>query len=341
MSVARPPRHDAHAEYILENGHGLRAHLVPVGATLRALYVPDRHGRLGDVVLGFDDGASYAGNEPRFGCTVGRCANRIDRGRFELDGRTYQLSRNVGEQHLHGGVHGFGRRLWQVRDPSRQAITFALDSADGDEGYPGNVNAEVRYTLTDDDRLVIEERARTDRPTIINLTNHSYFNLADGGVSSIHDHVLTLAASEITPLRPDFIPTGARVRVVGTPYDFRAPCRIGSRFAAVGGNPIGYDVNYAIDGWDGALRGCARLHDPVSGRTLTVATTKPGVQLYTGNFLDARLVGKHGVRYAQHAGVCLETQYFPDAPNQPAFPSVRRAPGEDFAERTEWGFGIE
>jgi aldose 1-epimerase len=327
-------------DYILENRNGLRAHFVPVGAALRALYVRDRLGRLGDVVLGFDDATAYANNEPRFGCTVGRCANRIDGGRFELDGRVWQLSCNAGDQHLHGGAQGFGRRVWRVREASRQTITFRMESPDGEEGYPGNVSAEVCYTLTDDDRLIIDERARTDRPTIINLTNHSYFNLADGGMSTIHDHVLTLAASEITPLRPDFIPTGARVPVAGTPYDFLTPYRIGARLAAVGGSPVGYDVNYAIDGWDRTLREFARLHDPVSGRTLTLATTKPGVQLYTGNFLDGGLVGKRGVRYARHAGVCLETQSFPDAPNQRGFPSVRYAPGEEFVERTEWSFGV-
>jgi aldose 1-epimerase len=335
------PRGDPGADYVLQNGNGVRAHLVAIGASLRELHLPDRAGTLADVVLGFDAGADYTGNPASFGCTVGRCANRIDRAQFVLDGKTVQLTRNAGAQHLHGGHVGFGRRQWRVRAHSPTSITFELESPHGEEGYPARVVAEVCYTLTEDGTLIIDERATADAPTIINLTNHTYFNLADGGAGHVLDHVLELAADEVTPLRDDFIPTGERMAVAGTPLDFRRGCRIGERIRAVDRTPVGYDHNYVVADFDGALRNVARLQDPVSGRTLELATTKPGVQFYTGNFLDGSQVGKRGTRYRQHAGLCLETQHFPDAPNHPQFPSIRYQPGSDYAERTVWRFGVE
>lgn len=333
---------DPSREYVLENAHGIRVHLVPVGASLRALYLPDREGRSSDVVLGFESGSEYERNGPYFGCTVGRFANRIDRGRFALDGETFQVSTNEGEHHLHGGHRGLGARLWRVLETreSPPSIAFEIESVDGDEGYPGNAVFEMRYTLTEDDELILEERARTDRPTIVNLTNHTYFNLADGGASSILDHELELLSSELTVLRDDGIPTGERASVEGTPFDFRTARRIGERIAEVRRGPIGYDHNFIVDGWDGSLRPVARLHDPSSARTLEIASTKPGIQFYSGNFLDGSVIGKGGVAYAQHAGLCLETQFFPDAPNHPDFPSTRLAPGEEYVETTVFRFSL-
>jgi aldose 1-epimerase len=336
-----PRRGGSGADYVLQNGQGVRAHLVATGASLRELHLPDRTGALADVVLGFDRAAEYTRNPASFGCTIGRCANRIDRAQFVLDGKTYRLSRNAGAQHLHGGHLGFGRREWRVRAHSPTSTTFELESPDGEEGYPAQVVAEVRYTLTEDGALIIDERAAADAPTIINLTNHTYFNLADGGTGHVLDHVLALASDEVTPLRDDFIPTGERMSVAGTPLDFRSACRIGGRIREVDRSPVGYDHNYVVAGADGALRNVAWLRDPASGRTLELATTKPGVQLYTGNFLDGSQVGKRGTRYQQHAGLCLETQHFPDTPNHPQFPSIRYQPGRDYAERTVWRFGVE
>jgi aldose 1-epimerase len=327
-------------EYVLDNGRGIRAHFVPIGASLRALYLPDRQGNPGDVVLGFNGPDEYAGNPAYFGCIVGRCANRIDGGRFVMDGETYQLSCNVdGNQHLHGGVRGFSHRTWRVTEQSTTALTFTYDSADGEEGYPGRVHASVRYAL-DGVALVIDEHATAERPTIINLTNHTYFNLADAGASSIRDHVLTLLAETITPLRDDFVPTGERAPVAGTPFDFRVARAIGERLDDVRQGPVGYDINYVVPDWDRTLRVVARVHEPLSGRTLEIATTKPGVQFYTGNFLDGTIAGKLGVRYQQHCGFCLEAQYLPDAPNQPSFPSIRVGARGEYRERTEWRFGV-
>lgn len=327
---------------MLENAHGIRAHIVPIGASLRALFLPDRNGTLGDVVLGFDAGEDYARNAPYFGCTVGRFANRIDRGRFELDGVPHQVTTNEGLHHLHGGQRGLGARLWRMLETreSPASVSFDIESADGDEGYPGNAVFEVRYTLTDDDELILEERARTDRPTIVNLTNHTYFNLADAGASSILDHELEILSSELTTLRDDGIPTDERSGVEGTPFDFRRPRRIGERITEVRRGPVGYDHNFIVDEWDGSLRAVARLYDPRSGRALEIASTKPGLQFYSGNFLDGSIAGKGGVAYGRHAGLCLETQFFPDSPNHPDFPSTRLAPGEEYAETTVWRFSV-
>jgi aldose 1-epimerase len=326
--------------FTLTNANGLKARVMTRGATLVSLEVPDKDGNMADVVLGFDTPAEYPAKSPYFGCIAGRCANRIAKGKFTLDGTEYTLAVNNGENHLHGGIVGFDKVIWQAAQidaPDGDAVEFTYLSVDGEEGYPGNLSVSVTYELLME-QLFITYEAETDKPTVLNLTNHSYFNLA--GEGSILDHIIYINASKYTPVDSTLIPTGELANVEGTPFDFRKPTVIGARIEEVGGDPIGYDHNYVIDGPAGEKRIAAKAMDPKSGRSLEVITTEPGVQFYTGNFLDGTLVSR-GDRYEQHEGFCLETQHFPDSPNQPDFPTTVLRPGEKYISHTILKFGIE
>ncbi|GIV85789.1 MAG: aldose 1-epimerase [Candidatus Roseilinea sp.] len=329
-------------QYTLENDNGMSVQIITYGGIITALRVPDRAGDLDDVVLGFDNLDGYLAGHPYFGCIVGRFANRIAGGRFTLDGLTYQLAVNNGPNHLHGGLAGFDKKLWRASIGSSDgAVSLALSylSPDGEENYPGNLHVTVTYTLTHDNALRIGYRAHTDKPTILNLTNHTYFNLASQG--DILDHEIMINADHFTPVNEALIPTGELQPVAGTPLDFRQPMRIGARIddpheqiARAGG----YDHNFVINGAMGELRFAARVYEPSSGRTLEVHTTEPGMQFYSGNFLSGAIAGKGGRVYGRRAGLCLETQHFPDSPNQPGFPSVVLRPGERFASTTVFRF---
>ena len=333
--------------YTLANDSGMQAQISTYGGTIVSLWVPDRYGEAGDVVLGFETLAEYVDHSPYFGCVVGRYANRIARGRFTLDGVTYQLACNDGPNHLHGGEVGFDKRVWssstRESDQGEPVLELSLISPDGDQGYPGTLRVRVSYTLTDANALRIDYEATTDAPTILNLTNHSYFNLSAGQQASVLDHELRLNADRYTPVDDTLIPTGELAPVAGTPLDFRSPRPIGARIEAdhsqmqIAG---GYDHNFVINGEAGTLRLAARVVDPTSGRVMTVRTTEPGVQLYSANFLPLEgLPGKRGLTYGPRAALCLETQHFPDSPNKPHFPSVILRPGKKFCSTTIYAFG--
>ncbi|MEM9379491.1 MAG: aldose epimerase family protein [Planctomycetota bacterium] len=337
--------------YVLRNARGTEAQLTDFGATLVAMRVPDRTGSVADVVLGFDDVAGYKGSTNQyFGCTTGRVANRIALGRFELDGETFELAANNEPNHLHGGVVGLGQRLWAAAPSSTSsAITFTYMSPDGEEGYPGNLRVSITYSLTEDDELVLDYRAETDAATPVNLTHHSYFNLAGAGSATVLDHRLTIAAGRFTPTDETLIPTGTIESIEGTPLDFRKARSIGERIASLDDTPsTGYDHNYAVR--DKALATTfeavigagpvAVLEDPSSGRVLEIYSDQPGLQLYSGNFLDGQ-AGKGGAVYPRRSAVCLETQGYPDAINQPRFPNTILRPGETYRQLTVHRFRAE
>lgn len=334
--------------FTLVNRNGLQARLLEYGAALAGLDAPDRDGRLADITLGCDTLAGWLENPFFLGATAGRFANRIANGRFPLDGREVVLPANNTPAgipcHLHGGVRGFDKVLWKGRAAGGNAVRFERTSPDGEEGYPGNLAAAVTYTLGDDDRLGVFFETTTDRPTIVNLCNHSYWNLAADPARPILDHVLRINAARYLPVGPGLIPTGERAPVAGTPMDFTAPARIGARIAGAFdalkfGN--GYDHCWVLDGADGTLREAAELSDPSSGRVMRVFTDQPGLQFYSGNFLDGRLAGKGGVPLGFRTGLCLETQRFPDTPNQPAFGSAVLRPGEVYRHRVEYRFATD
>jgi aldose 1-epimerase len=330
--------------YTLANKKGMSVSVMDYGATLVKLVVPDRRGKLDDVALGFDHFAPYPTQTAYFGATAGRYANRIARGQFKLDRVTYQLSINNGPNSLHGGLRGFDKRFWKVQQvvSDTPAIRFSRLSRDGEEGYPGNLFVSVTYTLTDDNRLRISYQATTDKPTILNLTNHTYFNLAGAGNGTILNHILTLHARAFTPVDDTLIPTGEIKKVEGTPWDFLSPTPIGLHLKETGGKPAGYDHNFVLEkSLFSDLAEAAVVEDPQSGRTMKVFTDQPGVQFYTGNFLDGTLVGKGGKAYPQYAGFCLETQHFPDSPNHDNFPSTVLLPGQIFKSTTVYAFGIK
>lgn len=318
----------------LSSDAGVRARVIDFGATLVSLEAPDRSGRVDDVVLGFDDPARYCDDHPNFGSTVGRFANRIANARFELDGATYELSRNHGAHHLHGGERGFGRVFWEgrsVETAEGPGVELHYRSPDGDEGYPGSVDATVTYALSPTGELRITFEAVTDAPTVVNLSHHSYFHLGGAGSGDVLDHELWLAASRFTPCDPDLIPDGTIAPVAGTPMDFRVPRQLRGQLAPLlhrtdDLGPRGLDHNFVLDPRD-RLAPAARLRDPASGRQLEVETTQPGLQVYTANHLDGTIRGKADQSYHPHAAICLETQHFPDSPNRPTFPSTRLSPG--------------
>ncbi len=331
--------------YTLTNARGHSVAITNYGGIITSLNVPDRDGKVGDVVMGFDSLRDYEEKSPFFGCITGRYANRIAKGKFTLDGKTYTLAVNNGPNHLHGGKVGFDKKVWTAatrQEKGALVLELTHTSPDGDEGYPGALSARVTYTWTNDDTLRIDYAATTDKPTVVNLTNHTYFNLAGHDAGTALNHTLSLDASAFTPTDATAIPLGEIRPVAGTPFDFRSPHRLGERIDAedeqikFGG---GYDHNFVVDGNAGQLRDCALLADPATGRTLEVLTSEPGVQLYTANFLNG-LRGKGGAVYRKRDAVCLETQHFPDSPNQPSFPSTVLRPGETYRSTTVWKFGV-
>jgi aldose 1-epimerase len=311
-----------------------------LGGHIVSILAPDREGRVADVTLGYRDFEGYLGDSGYFGSLVGRYANRIARGRFTLDGKTYTLAVNNGPNALHGGPTGFQKRVWTpkvVSGPDGDALELTYVSRDGEEGYPGTLTAKVVYSLRKDGGLAIDYSATTDAPTIVNLTNHAYFNLAGEGVGTILGHEMQIEADAYTPVDATLIPTGEVRPVEGTPLDFRKPVAIGARIDAAdpqleaGG---GYDHNFVLRGAKGELRLAARVVEPRSGRALEVLTTEPGLQFYSGNFLDGRVVGKSGKPYLRRGAFCLEAQHFPDSPNQPSFPTVVLRPGQTYRQTT-------
>ena len=330
--------------FTLTNKSGMKVTLSSYGATVIDLLAPDRSGKLADVSLGFDSFAPYQTQSPYFGAIVGRYGNRIAKGRFTLDGATYQLATNNAPNHLHGGIKGFDKRIWKGTNlpSSEPSVRFTLRSNDGEEGYPGNLDVVVTYTLTNQNELRISYEATTDKPTVINLTNHTYFNLAGAGNGNILGHQLKINASRFTPVDATLIPTGELKKVKGTVMDFRRPTAIGARIKEVGGKPIGYDHNYVLD-WSlhFGLALAAEVYEPVSGRVMKVYTDQPGIQFYSGNFLDGTITGKGGKIYGQYTGFCLETQHFPDSPNKPEFPSVVLKPGKTYKSTTVYAFSAK
>ena len=320
--------------FTLTNDQGLTARVMTYGAILTSLKVPDRRGWLDEVTLGFDTLDEYLAGHPGFGATIGRFANRIANGRFILDGVEYELARNEEPNHLHGGAHGFDEALWQARDastPDGAAVAFSYLSPDGEEGYPGNLSTTVTYSVTDANELRIEYEATVDKPTQINLTNHTYWNLAGAGSGDILGHELQLTASHYLPVGEGSIPTGEMRSVRGTPMDFTTATAVGLRIEHT---PPGYDVCYALGSGGAATPTlAATLRDPGTGRSMQVLTTEPGIQLYTGNFLDG-IKGAAGCVFHKHSGICLECQHFPDSPNQPTFPSTVLSPGEVYRQVT-------
>jgi aldose 1-epimerase len=330
--------------FTLTNSHGVEVRAITYGAIITSIRVPDRSGRLGDVVLGFDNIEGYLKGHPYFGTVVGRYGNRIAGGRFALNGQTYKLAQNNGPNHLHGGNKGFDKYVWKAEAlQNARGVAFSRVSPDGEEGYPGNLTVRVTYTLTDKDELVVDYHATTDKATPVNLTQHSYFNLSADPSTTILSHELTIDADRYTPVDATLIPTGELAPVQGTPFDFRKRTAIGARIDEPHEQlkfGRGYDHNWVLNRKGSEPGLAARLVEPKSGRTLEVSTTEPGVQFYTGNFLDGTIKGKGGQVYNQRAGLCLETQHFPDSPNKPNFPSSILQPGKEYRTRTVFTFGV-
>lgn len=330
----------------LVNRGGAAARLIGLGASLQSLWMPDRDGALADIVLGHDDLETYLSNRTFLGAIVGRYANRIAGGRFDLDGQTYQTPCNDGPNCLHGGMKGLDLAPWTLSSHGDAEAVFTVHSPAGEEGFPGNLDITARYHLNDDNVLTVEITARTDAPTVVNLTNHAYFNLG-GAVAGgdILGHELTLAAGRYTPVDANLIPTGELREVAGGPFDFRNAHTIGARIRDAGAAQLvlarGYDHNFVLDAGGGQEPAfAARVADPVSGRTLELSTTEPGLQFYSGNFLTGTLPGKGGRLYRQSDALCLEPQKFPDSPNQPTFPTARLEPGRTYRHVSRYRFGV-
>jgi aldose 1-epimerase len=315
----------------------MKAKIMTYGTIVTELWTPDRNGKLDDVVLGFDNLEDYLKGHPFFGAIAGRVANRIARGRFTLDGQEYKLAINNGPNALHGGLKGFDKAVWKA-EVVGNGIKFTYLSKDGEEGYPGNLTAVVTYELTDKNELKIQYEATTDKATPVNLTNHSYFNLMGITPDDILGHQLMIAADKFTPADDTLIPTGEIKSVKGTPFDFTSPMTIGSRIDQVKG---GYDVNFVLRGGGKSLALAVRAQEPKTGRVMEMYTTEPGVQFYTGNFLDGSLKGVGGVVYQKHHGFCLEAQHFPDSVNHPDFPSVILRPGQTYTQTTVYKFSAK
>lgn len=327
--------------YTLANANKMAVKITNYGGIVTSIMAPDKNGELDDVVLGFDTLEKYLEGHPYFGAIVGRYGNRIAKGQFTLTGVTCKLAANNGENHLHGGIKGFDKVVWKAKEIKREnevGVRLSYLSKDGEEGYPGNLSAVVTYTLTIDNELKIHYEAETDKPTPVNLTHHSYFNLGGAGSGDILGHVLTLHADRYTPVDEGLIPTGELKPVKDTLMDFTTPTEIGKRIHEVKG---GYDHNYVLNNWSEvqpSLRLAAKVKEPVSGRVMEVWTTEPGMQFYSGNFLDGTITGKKGNVYHKHYGFCLETQHFPDSPNKPNFPSVILEPGGKYTHTTVYTF---
>lgn len=332
--------------WTLRNGNGMTMKVTDYGTIVTELWVPDAKGQAVDVVLGRPTVADYVARTQYFGCTAGRCANRIAKGAFTIDGKAFKVTANNGENTLHGGAKGFDKVVWKgvgTLTPNGPSVTFTYASKDGEEGFPGTCTAEVTYTLTMQNTLEVVMRAETDAPTVVNLAHHSYWNLGGHASGTILDHVLTLPADRYTPVDASLITTGKIDPVEGTPLDFRAPKAIGKdigRLPATKDDPGGYDHNFVVNGEPAAMRPCAVLTDPKSGRTMTISSNQPGIQFYTGNFLDG-IPGKAGATYGKHAALCLETQAFPDSVNKqgvPGWPNVVLRPGQRYEHRMVHAF---
>jgi len=333
----------------LRNASGITLSAISYGGTILTLRTPDRSGQMDDIVLGFDTLAQYeamAGG-PYFGCIIGRYGNRIAKGKFTLDDKPYTLATNNAPNHLHGGVKGWDKKVWAsttFNDTRGAGVTFTYTSKDGEEGYPGTVKATVTYTLTDKDELIVDYSATTDKATIINLTQHSYFNLAGAKANDILGHELMINADKYTPVDPTLIPTGELATVSGTPFDFRKLTAIGARIGETNDQlkrGLGYDHNFVLQRAGDGLSLAAKVYEPLTGRTMDITTTEPGIQFYSGNFLDGKLTGKGGRVYPHRSGFCLETQHYPDSPNRPTFPSTTLQPGQDYKTQTVFTFGVQ
>ena len=332
--------------YTLKNKNGIEARLTNYGATLVSLKIPDRNGKFDDIVLGYDDANDFANGKSYFGATVGRYGNRIAKAKFTLQGVPYNLAKNNGENSLHGGTKGFNKVIWDAKDVSAKgvpAIQFTYVSKDGEEGYPGTLTAKVTYTLTDANELRLDYDITTDKDTVQNLTHHSYFNLAGVG-HDILGHELRLNADRYTPVDDTLIPTGELIKVEGTPFDFRRPTAIGARINQSDeqlNRGKGYDHNWVLNGKSGTMRLAAQVYEPASGRTMEVTTTEPGIQFYSGNFLDGSEHGRSGKAYAHRTAFCLETQHFPDSPNHPDFPTTTLKAGQHYRSTTIYKFSTK
>ena len=331
--------------FILTNKNGVEIHVINYGGIISHLMAPDRNGKLEDIVLGYDSLNGYLEASPFFGALIGRYGNRIAEGKFTLEGKTYTLVQNNNGQHLHGGTKGFDKVFWDIaelKSDSGMAIRLSYLSKDMEEGYPGNLNVTVDYTLTDDNELKIDYSATTDKATVVNLTQHTYFNLSGNATRDITDHILTLNADEYIPVTKVLIPQGKPAPVANTPFDFNTPTRIGQRIndaheqLKLAG---GYDHCWVLSGE--GMKTAGTLYDSTTGRTVEVRTTEPGIQFYSGNFLDGTITGKGGTVYKHRYGLCLETEHFPDSPNQPQFPSVVLRPGETYKTQTIYKFGTK
>jgi aldose 1-epimerase len=331
-------------QFTLRNKNGMVAKFINYGGIITELHVPDKNGKTADVVLGFDNLKDYLDKNPYFGCITGRVANRIANGKFTLDGKEYTLATNNGPNHLHGGVKGFDKMVWKGEFVGDNAVKFSYRSPDGEEGYPGNLDVAVTYTIDNSPSWAIEFEAKTDKSTPVNLTQHAYFNLAGHNSGDVLSHELQINGDRYTEVDSTLIPTGRFLSVSNTPYDFREFKGIGARIKEIPGQPQGYDLNYLRSKGDIPTRvtpnqiRVAQLRDAKSGRLMWVDTDQPGLQLYTGNFLDGTLKGKGGVIYKQYAGLCLEAQKFPDAVNRPDFESVILKPGETYKQKTTYAF---
>jgi len=332
--------------FTLTNSNGVEVRAITYGGIIVSLRTPDKNGKLDDIVLGFDTLDSYLGKHPYFGAIIGRYGNRIGNAKFTLDGVEYKLAANNGPNSLHGGLKGFDKAVWKAQSLENDqgvGVVFTHTSPDGEEGYPGNLTAKVTYTLTNQNELIFDYEATTDKPTPVNLTQHTYFNLAGAGKGDVLGHEVLLNADSFTPVDSNLIPTGEIRKVAGTPFDFTKPTAVGARInqddeqLKLAG---GYDHDFVINRRGEEPSHAARVYEPTSGRVLEVSTTQPGVQLYTGNFLDGTLTGKGGHVYQKRSGLCLETQHFPDSPNKPDFPSTILRPGETYRSRTIFKFSV-
>ncbi|MEO8606600.1 MAG: aldose epimerase family protein [Chloroflexota bacterium] len=335
-------------EYTLTNASGMEVRIITYGGIIASIRTPDRNGSLAGVTLGFDTLADYTGRHPYFGALVGRYGNRIGAAKFTLDGKEYKLATNDGSNSLHGGLKGFDKAIWaakEIKGDGEVGLKLSFVSPDGDEGYPGNLSVTVVYTLTADNSLRIDYHATTDKTTVVNLTNHTYFNLGGNGSGSVYDQIIQIDADHYTPVNEKLIPTGELAPVEGTPFDFRTPKQIGGGIRSGDAQMVrgrGYDHNFVINRQDhSSLAKAVWVYAPSTGRTMEVWTTEPGVQFYTANFLDGTLVGSSGGMYRQGDALCLETQHFPDSPNQPNFPSTTLKPGDTYKSTTVYEFGTD
>lgn len=331
--------------YTLKNSKGMEAAITNYGGIVVSLMTPDKNGQFADIVLGFDSLDGYLKEHPYFGAIVGRYGNRIGGAKFSISGKEYKLAANNGPNSLHGGIKGFDKKVWAAQvDDATNSLILSYSSPDMEEGYPGKLDVQVTYTLTEANELRINYKATTDKETVVNLTNHSYFNLAGQGNGDILNHSIQIMSEKTTPVDATLIPTGELKDVAGTPFDFTAPHKIGERINDTSDEQIkfggGYDHNFVVDGQAGSLRPAARVTEPTSGRAMEVLTTEPGVQFYTGNFLDGTLKGKGGKVYPKRSGLCLETQHFPDSPNKPQFPTTTLKPGQTYLSTTVYRFSV-